>query len=179
MDWKTAVARDDFERAIADLPFEVAGVFDADGKRRFAKPGDADQVGFTRSELARLPGTVLVHNHPNGSSLSYQDAIFAEKHDLAEIIAVVRFEKRLIRFSLTPGPIPGLETGIWPPFSDLFLYFGPILEDFRLKWFSAGLDGTVAPEFARHQFMHEFWSGQRPTVIQRYGLSYRYSREEL
>lgn len=175
MDWQNARDRETFEQAIAELSHEVAGVFDVSGRRLFAKPGDADQVGFTRSEQARLRGTTLVHNHPNGSSLSYQDAMFAEKHGLAEIVAVVRFEKRLVRFSLAPEP----EVGVWPPFIDLFLFLGPILEDFRLKWFSAGLDGRVRPEFACHQFMHEFWSSQRQTVVQRYGLSYRYSREEL
>lgn len=175
MDWQTARDRETFEHSIAGLSHEVAGGFDSAGRRLFAKPGDADKVGFTRSEIARLPGTVLVHNHPNGSSLSYQDAMFAEKHRLAQIVAVVRFEKKLVRFSLSPDPVAGM----WPPFTDLFFFFGPILEQFRLKWFSAGLDGTVPREFAEHQFMDEFWSSQRQTVIHRYGLSYFYSREEL
>lgn len=177
MDWQNARDRETFEHSIAGLSHEVAGVFDSAGRRLFAKPGDADKVGFTRSEMARLPGTMLVHNHPNGSSLSYQDAVFAEKHGLAEIVAIVRFEQRLVRFSLSPERVPGLPAGTWPPFADLSLFFLPILEDIRLKWLSAG--GRVSRESAEHQFMHEFWSGQRQTVVQRYGLSYRYLREEL
>ncbi len=179
MDWQTARDRETFEQSIAGLSHEVAGVFDVAGRRLFAKPGDADQVGFTRSEMARLPGTVLVHNHPNGSSLSYQDAVFAEAQKLAEIVAIVQFERRLVRFSLSPERIPGLPAGIWPPFADLSLFFLPILEDIRVKWLSAGRNGSVSRESAEHQFMHEFWSSQLRTVVQRYGLSYRYSREEL
>ncbi len=179
MDWKTAVARDDFERAIADLPFEVAGVFDADGNRLFAKPGDADQVGFTRSELARLPGTVLVHNHPNGSSLSYTDAVFAEKNGLAEIVAVVRFQGKPVRFSLRPSVAPDSKLTVWPPFSELQFVCKPAIDRLDRQWRDAYLDGTFSLDYAEHWFMHEFWEGQRDRIHQRYGVFYEYLREEL
>lgn len=58
--------------------FEHAQVFDADGKMVVTAYGSKTSIDFTRSELdAMRPGMTLVHNHPNGSSLSGADMMLA------------------------------------------------------------------------------------------------------
>jgi hypothetical protein len=67
---------------------EHAILYDKDGNLLFEKDGESTMVEFTDAEAAMMAGGVLVHNHPNGSSLSAQDLVMQNRSGLSEIVAV-------------------------------------------------------------------------------------------
>lgn len=79
-------------REIASDPLETAVIMDRSGKVLLRKQGMADVVEFSTEELGRLPGAVLMHNHPGSvpQSFSVEDIALAVHHRLAEIHAVDR-----------------------------------------------------------------------------------------
>lgn len=106
----------EIERKMAALPAELAAGLAADLARREAvdyvlrhgretggdieyaalvtnrivwrKRGGHGYVSFTDEELRTMQGAVLVHNHPNPTSLSRQDLHLAAERELREIVAV-------------------------------------------------------------------------------------------
>jgi hypothetical protein len=71
--------RKDTERAI---------VVDPDGKVVLDKVGERSSVDFTDGEAASFANATLVHNHPQGLSLSGTDMSFAARMDMRAMIAV-------------------------------------------------------------------------------------------
>ena len=79
-------------REIAADTLETAVVMDRSGTVLLRKQGMADVVEFSADELAKLPGSVLLHNHPGSvpEAFSVEDIALAVHHRLAEIHAVDR-----------------------------------------------------------------------------------------
>jgi hypothetical protein len=67
---------------------EKAIIFDEKGKKIFEKYGTKSSVSFTIQELNQMSGYRLIHNHPSGNTLSYQDIVLAINSRLKEIIAI-------------------------------------------------------------------------------------------
>ena len=61
------------ERIIAGNKYEKAIIYDENGKHIFSKKGTQNSVGFTKSELKKMKGCVITHNHPSGSGFSSDD----------------------------------------------------------------------------------------------------------
>lgn len=62
-----------YESNIASRQKETAVVYDDDGKILFRKYGSESEVSFKISELLKLKGKVVTHNHPSGGSFSVGD----------------------------------------------------------------------------------------------------------
>lgn len=62
-----------YESNIASRQKETAVVYDNDGKILFRKYGSESEVSFKISELLKLKGKVVTHNHPSGGSFSVGD----------------------------------------------------------------------------------------------------------
>lgn len=79
-------------REIAADTLETAVIMDRSGNVLLRKQGLANVVQFSPDELAKLPGAVLMHNHPGSvpESFSVEDIALAVHHRLAEIHAVDR-----------------------------------------------------------------------------------------
>src|SRR5262245_59936807 len=92
----------DVEAAIADLPLERAYLFDADERQIARFDGDESRtlIRLTSSELSRLRGGTMIHNHPpnidlprddprfDSASLSDLDVLWAASVDVAVMVAV-------------------------------------------------------------------------------------------
>lgn len=78
-----------FESVIANKAKEVAGVFDSEGNLLFQKEGSEFAVtNFTSSEMKKLQGTILTHNHPSGNTFSEKDIETLLQYRLKEMRAV-------------------------------------------------------------------------------------------
>lgn len=93
----TAAASADFrfrlwsiEAELADLPFEVAFLYTADGQECERFKGTAMNVNVELSDEKQeaMAGGILTHNHPDGSFLSVKDIRLAYELNLAELRAV-------------------------------------------------------------------------------------------
>jgi len=68
--------------------FEKAIIFDSAGKIILEKKGLVDKVVFSLDEIKLMDGNYLIHNHPTGKSLSYQDITLAVNAGIKEIVAL-------------------------------------------------------------------------------------------
>lgn len=73
------------ERALSRRRTETAVVYDSQGAYLFQKRGTKNEVLFSISELLKLKGNVVTHNHPSGSSFSAQDIFLLKWGKLAEL----------------------------------------------------------------------------------------------
>lgn len=92
------------EESIASLQNEKAGVFDKNGNKLFEVDGGKDNVTFTDSQLVKMKGAVVTHNHPNfdgkysdGGSFSTSDVQLMINTGASEVRAVT--EKYIYRIS--------------------------------------------------------------------------------
>lgn len=85
------------ERIISENRYETAVVYDSDGTISFKKKGDFDTVKFTKSQLSKLKGKILTHNHPSNSGFSTDDIIFMQKHNLSEMRSCNMFGTHILR----------------------------------------------------------------------------------
>ncbi len=67
---------------------EKAIIVDDNGTIIFEKSGTSTAIQFSQSELSRMKGYKLIHNHPSGATLSFQDVMLAMEYELKEIVAV-------------------------------------------------------------------------------------------
>ncbi len=86
------------ERQLIAIPVEVAFVLDAEGQLLVRRVGEADRIGFTPEEEARMQHGYFTHNHPSGAFFSVRDILFAHDNDLQEMRVVAgRQVHRLVR----------------------------------------------------------------------------------
>ena len=88
------------ERAIVNRRFEIACVFDQEGRQVFRQEGTSEGLDFAADDLAHLRDAIVVHNHPpyrhyrrsdpryQGGTLSATDLAFAIQYDVFAIRAV-------------------------------------------------------------------------------------------
>jgi SPP1 gp7 family putative phage head morphogenesis protein len=70
---------------------EHAVIYDGAGNALVVKQGARSSVSFTQAEIAairRADSPVVVHNHPNGTTLSGADLVFAAHNGVQKIVAV-------------------------------------------------------------------------------------------
>jgi hypothetical protein len=63
---------DYFNKRIVSQDFETAGVF-KDGKLIMEKDGAKNSVQFSKDEVSKMEGAILIHNHPSGAPFSIDD----------------------------------------------------------------------------------------------------------
>jgi hypothetical protein len=78
----------EIEWAIRDLLVEVAYAVDTDGEIVLVREGIHSMVDLSDVPIETLAGRILTHNHPQSTSLSWQDVRLALSVGLAEIWAV-------------------------------------------------------------------------------------------
>ena len=77
----------DFALKFGGAADEVAGVY-LRGEEVFTKAGSHSAIAFTKDEQAQMKDAVFIHNHPEGSSFSFDDLAVAFRQDVAEMRAV-------------------------------------------------------------------------------------------
>jgi hypothetical protein len=73
-----------------DNKVEKAIIFDRKNNIVFEKLGTRRNVTFSKLEVEQMNGHRLIHNHPSGFTLSYQDVVLAIEAELREIVAFSR-----------------------------------------------------------------------------------------
>lgn len=66
---------------------EKAIVFNNKNEIVLEKLGVATSVSFSSSELSKMKGHKLIHNHPSGATFSFEDIMIAVQNGLKEIVA--------------------------------------------------------------------------------------------
>ena len=90
---------------------ETARLYGGDGKQIFKKDGSTSEVIFSRTEIKKMKGGVLTHNHPNGGCFSPEDVNMLRHGKLQEIRAVTKSGVyRLQQPTNWPKEIDSLET---------------------------------------------------------------------
>ncbi|MGN0548550.1 MAG: phage minor capsid protein [Acutalibacteraceae bacterium] len=85
------------ERILTGNNYETAIVYDSEGNVLFKKKGNRDEVQFSKSELSKLKGKVVTHNHPQNSCFSADDITLMYQNQLAEVRACNNFGTYVIR----------------------------------------------------------------------------------
>jgi SPP1 gp7 family putative phage head morphogenesis protein len=67
---------------------EHASVINEDGEVIIDKDGDTHYVEFTEQEISEMRGSIVLHNHPNQTTLSEGDLRMTNSAQLREIVAV-------------------------------------------------------------------------------------------
>lgn len=75
------------ERTISANDYETAVLYDKNGNELFSVEGNAGEVRFTKEQIEQMKGSILTHNHPNGTVFSPEDVYMLYKGQLAEIRA--------------------------------------------------------------------------------------------
>lgn len=76
------------ERSLISREKETAIVYSSDGKFLFQKRGTVDTVNFTKSEIKKMSGCIVSHNHPSGGSFSADDIALLANSKIAELRAI-------------------------------------------------------------------------------------------
>jgi len=76
------------ENEIRNQKYETGIVYDKNGNLLLRKDGSETQVGFSPDEIKQMNGGVLTHNHPGGSSFSFDDVNVLRYANLEEVRAV-------------------------------------------------------------------------------------------
>jgi SPP1 gp7 family putative phage head morphogenesis protein len=160
--------RERFEAAIRDRDHEVMGIFDSEGRLVFRKKGDAASVALSPEEALLVQGGALVHNHPNGTSFSVDDLIFAHKNGLSEIKVVTRYRGKPVDFISQPGFVIPIGSNAWPPFESVANLMRELEQKAQDKWRKRWLAGEVDEATANHVYIHEMWIRFQITLVQRY-----------
>ena len=79
------------ERAIHRASTENVAIY-KDGKQIAVSNGSGREVIFTKEELKLMKGSVLTHNHPQGTSFSRADLQLIKQRKLEEIRAVANYD---------------------------------------------------------------------------------------
>ena len=95
---KTVTAVED---RIRDLNHEQLAIVDKNGYVVAAVDGDQHSVGITPNAAKYIKGNDVLHNHPNGSTLSTTDVITAGRTECGSISAVSKNARKT--FTLTAG----------------------------------------------------------------------------
>jgi len=97
-----------YEQKISRNNYETAYLFNPNGDILFKKRGSFDAVLFSGSQLAKMPGNILTHNHPYDklleqygitSTMSSKDISLAYQRKLFEFRMVFGNERHSIKWS--------------------------------------------------------------------------------
>ena len=83
--------------------------YDTSGNVLFRQKGKASEVSFSPKQAQQLRGSLLTHNHPDGSSLSPNDLHMMLLHRIQEVRACNTEGAFVARLTETAKPPPSLE----------------------------------------------------------------------
>lgn len=148
-------AIESFEREFVGAYFEDGLVVDSKGNEILHKKGARATIVFDESDIEKMRGNTLIHNHPTGSSFSPEDVLFAVQSEMAEIIAVGidRETHEKIRYSIQPH-----RGGKWPLAKVVANTIGDA--DYRVQTINwlAIREGTLRAEQANARHWHQVWT---------------------
>ncbi|NIU83389.1 MAG: hypothetical protein GWN64_07900 [Candidatus Thorarchaeota archaeon] len=159
---KGKVVLGETEKSIRGLAKERSVIFNNKGQILFEKEGTSNKIRFTRTELKKLPGSILTHNHPGtDSGFSKADGRFAVANNLREIRAVNSHSN----YSLSPKKR-------WPSLAT----FDATIDDVSSQ-VSSLIDSTITSGEATQVF----WDNNMNDIIyehlsKKLGLNYKRSK---
>jgi hypothetical protein len=119
-------------------------VLDAAGTTLYMDSGERDRVS---APVSVLPGSIVVHNHPGGGSLSRQDVRLMLDFQIAQIRAVAGEAVYVL-------DLP--RDAAWEDVEDLA---ETLMDEIRERHRDAILDGTMTYEESERRRWHEIWIG--------------------
>ena len=131
---------------------EKAILLNEDGAILLEKGGTKSQVGFKQSELDKMYGQILTHNHPNGSSFSPMDLSTAGHVNLKEIRAV----GKEYRYSMKPPE--GHETFTSEMVADIESQFKIEKDKLYGKYYGRVMNNEMTSKDAWMEHSHEIWN---------------------
>jgi hypothetical protein len=132
------------EIAVATSTVEMVIVLDVDGRTRYTGAGERDRVS---APINVLRGSIVIHNHPAGGSLSRQDVRLMLAHEIAQM-RVVSAETVYVL------DLP--EDVAWEEIEPLVVI---LTDEVRERHRDLILDGKMTYEESEQRRWHEIWTG--------------------
>ncbi|MBC8586621.1 hypothetical protein H8705_13660 [Oscillospiraceae bacterium NSJ-64] len=85
------------EKRLVKRKNETAIIYGPNGETLFIKNGGARSVSFTRSEVKKMKGGILTHNHPENTTFSPADIYVLMRSQLSEIRATTKGGTYILR----------------------------------------------------------------------------------
>ena len=132
------------EAAVAGQAAETVIVLDTTGLVLYQGAGERDRVS---APVGLLRGGIVVHNHPDGGSLSRQDVRLMLEHGIAQMRAVT--DNAVFVLDL-PDAVA------WEDIADLVTI---LTNEIRERHRDLILDGKMTYEESERRRWHEIWTG--------------------
>lgn len=136
------------EKEIAPRSTEKAYIIDSQGNILLQKEGGKNYVEFTPEEVKLLTGNTFTHNHPRGTSFSFEDVSLATRYNASEMRAV----GSEYTHSITPG------ASGWPEHSTLAKNYTEVDYQLRMEFFDKINNDEMTVDQAARSHQHEVWS---------------------
>lgn len=174
------------EAQLIGLENEAAGVYNSRGELLFTKQGTKSAVEFSVSQMSKMKGGILTHNHPHGYPFSKDDFMMLAKGDLTEMRVVGRAiyttgegntVSKAYRYTLKANKEVRSSFSVdW-----YFMNRADKLDDkLRAKFIPMIQSGKMTAAEANYNHMHRFWrdiSGELQDELP--GAEIIYTRIEL
>ncbi len=178
------------ELEISKRSEEHSVIFDQHGNIILEKKGTQDYVDFTDTEVAKMLGKILTHNHSGGSSFSPGDINFAIANNLKEMRAVGKesYKKpdgsggeRLVHYSVRPkldtSKVKNAETMHKKPIHKIVTgIVGRTSMQVRRENVKKRRTGTLTAEQAHRSHWDQVWK-QAGKNLKKVGVSLQYTRK--
>jgi hypothetical protein len=142
------------ERDVAGRHIETVIVLDAQGHVLYMATGERDRVS---APVAMLRGSIVIHNHPDGGSLSRQDVRLMLDHGIVQMRAVTDAAVFVL-------DLP--DDTVWEDVEELVAF---LTDNVRASHRDLILDGKMTYEESEQRRWHEIWTG----VAEIRGWAYR------
>ncbi len=154
----------DVEKNLVKRDTEKAVLFDTNGIV-FEKEGEQSYVGFTEEEMVLMKDKILTHNHPKGTSLSFDDVKLAVKCDMKEMRACGKEYVYYVR-----RPENGWNVIEWPEIENLAEQYN---KETRREFWDLIDRGKLTPQEASFSHWHKVWTKVAKEVGLDYGREHR------
>lgn len=154
----------DVEKNLVKRDTEKAVLFDTNGIV-FEKEGEQSYVEFTEEEMVLMKDKILTHNHPKGTSLSFDDVELAVKCDMKEMRACGKEYVYYVR-----RPENGWNVIEWPEIENLAEQYN---KETRREFWDLIDRGKLTPQEASFSHWHKVWTKVAKEVGLDYGREHR------
>ena len=131
------------ETTVAAASVETVIILERHGQVLYTGAGERDRVS---APVGVLQGSIVIHNHPDGGSLSRQDVGLMLEHEIEQIRAVT--DDAVFVLDLP-------ETSAWEDVADLVMV---LMDEVRERHRDLILDGKMTYEESEQRRWHEIWT---------------------
>ena len=154
------------EKRLVKRKNETAIIYGPNGETLFIKNGGARSVSFTRSEVNKMKGGILTHNHPENTTFSPADIYMLKRAQLSEIRAATKGGTYMLRPPAVWDERFNSKQKIWDEYSKLEKEIEP---GFHSQYKS----GEITIEQYNQRFQHEILK----KLSEKFGLEYHYEEK--